>query len=408
MLTDLRARLGDAVCSDGAVLQRQAVQRIAPSVVCMPRNANEVATVLRAALEHKIAVVPYGGGTHQSIGRAPTAPFIALVTTAMNTVIQHEPGDMVATVQPGITLAALQDALQKKNQWLPIDGFANATIGGMLAVNEHGPLAYGYGTLRDVVLGMTIVHGDGVIRKCGGRVVKNVTGYALDKLYIGSLGTLGVITEVTFKLRPLPPARRKWTIELNDGKSARATLHQVAAKNLPLETLTLQRDAKDSDRYYLMAYAIGTSAELNRVHAELNTCAPATSTEVATTSAGFDRRWEESRALNDAGAVIRFGCLRGRFADAWLALEPHARHISASINGGTAALNISQAQLPGLLERLRAAATNYRFEVCSGVAVAEPFGDARGEWSLMQRIRHTYDPAGILNPNRFAFLAGKE
>jgi glycolate oxidase FAD binding subunit len=188
--------------ADAASLDAFAIQGVRPACVYAPPDAARAAAAIRFAAENKIPVVPFGGGTQQGIGNSPPAAALVIHTQHLNRLIHHEPGDMVATAQAGMAFGAFQRALGERGQWLPLDGQENSTLGGMVATNCYGPLAEQHGTLRDMVLGMTVVNGDGVIRKCGGKVVKNVTGYALDKLYIGSLGTLGVITEVTFKLLP--------------------------------------------------------------------------------------------------------------------------------------------------------------------------------------------------------------
>jgi glycolate oxidase FAD binding subunit len=149
-------------------------------------------------------VYPVGGRTTLDVGLPPTKPGVALDTTALNSVIDYPARDMTITAQAGITLAALQAELAKEGQWLPVDVAApeRATLGGAIALNQSGPHRYGYGTLRDYVIGISFITDDGVEVKAGGRVVKNVAGYDLMKLQIGAVGTLGIITQVTLKVKP--------------------------------------------------------------------------------------------------------------------------------------------------------------------------------------------------------------
>ena len=152
------------------------------------------------------AIYPLGGGTMLDLGLPPTRPGRAIDLRRLDAVIDYPARDMTVTVQAGITLAKLQALLATENQRLPIDvpHAEQATLGGALAANVSGPRRYGFGTLRDYVIGISIVNDEGQEVKAGGRVVKNVAGYDLCKLYVGSLGTLGIITQVTLKLRPLP------------------------------------------------------------------------------------------------------------------------------------------------------------------------------------------------------------
>lgn len=173
-----------------------------------PTSVAEVCAMVKRARESRQGIYPAGGRTTLDVGWPPPKPGTALETTALNAVIDYPARDMTITVQGGITLAALRGALAKEGQWLPIDVALpeQATLGGAIAFNKSGPRRYGYGTLRDYVIGISFVTDDGVEVKAGGRVVKNVAGYDLMKLQIGAAGTLGVVTQVTLKVKPRPEA----------------------------------------------------------------------------------------------------------------------------------------------------------------------------------------------------------
>src|ERR1035437_7375737 len=151
------SQFGDAVCSDDAALNAQSVQGVAPECLCSPESEAQTAAMIRFAASHKIPVGPCGGGTSQGRCAPPPAGFLALSTKRLNKLIHHEPGDMVATVQGGMSLKDFQDVIRARGQWLPIDADAGGTIGGITAANTYGQLAHGYGTLRDMVLGMTVI-----------------------------------------------------------------------------------------------------------------------------------------------------------------------------------------------------------------------------------------------------------
>jgi glycolate oxidase FAD binding subunit len=177
--------------------------------LAQPPSVVELAEVIRQAAAKGQAIYPVGGRTMLGYGLPPTKPGVAVDLTPLDRVIDHAARDMTITVQAGITIAKLQAVLAAENQQLPIDVPLpdRATLGGALATNASGPRRYGHGTLRDYVIGISVVNDEGHETKAGGRVVKNVAGYDLPKLYVGSLGTLGVITQVTLKLRPLPESR---------------------------------------------------------------------------------------------------------------------------------------------------------------------------------------------------------
>ncbi|WP_243056374.1 FAD-binding oxidoreductase [Nocardioides sp. SR21] len=182
-----------------------------PTVVT-PASTGDVAEVLRGG--H--TVVPTGRGTKLTWGM-PVEPEVLLDLCAMDRVIDHQPGDLIVHVEAGAPLAAVQEVVGRAGQRLALDEtVAGGTIGGVLATNASGPTRMHAGTARDLLIGVTVVRADGVVAKAGGRVVKNVAGYDLGKLMVGSFGTLAVITEAVFRLHPLPDVQRWVTVETDD------------------------------------------------------------------------------------------------------------------------------------------------------------------------------------------------
>ena len=169
-----------------------------------PTTVAELSAIVKAARVAGHAVYPVGGRTMTGFGLPPTKPGVAVDLTRLNQVIDYPARDMTVTVQAGIRLAELQAVLATENQELPVDVPLpdRATLGGSIAVNASGPRRFGCGTLRDYVIGITLMNDEGEAFKAGGRVVKNVAGYDIMKLATGSLGTLGVITQVTLKVKP--------------------------------------------------------------------------------------------------------------------------------------------------------------------------------------------------------------
>jgi glycolate dehydrogenase FAD-binding subunit len=185
----------------------------APMPLLRPGSALEMAEIVRRAAAAGQALYPVGGRTMLGLGMPPERTGWAVDTRALSAVIDYPARDMTITVEAGIPLARLQATLAAENQRLPIDvpQPESATLGGALATNASGPGRLGYGTLRDYVIGIRWINDEGQEVKAGGRVVKNVAGYDLCKLHVGALGTLGIITQVTLKLRPLPECRAIFT-----------------------------------------------------------------------------------------------------------------------------------------------------------------------------------------------------
>ncbi len=207
LATALESVVGADYLLTGPDAATYTVDGVLPAVVVWPEDEEQIAAVIRLADEHQATVFPRGGGSHLTLGATPERVDVVLGLHRLNAQLAYEPADMTATVQAGLRLADLQKRLGDEGQFLALDPPAatTTTIGGMIATNMSGPRRLLYGTARDLVLGTTVITADGKRTKAGGRVVKNVTGYDLNKLYIGSLGTLAIIVELTFKLHPLPP-----------------------------------------------------------------------------------------------------------------------------------------------------------------------------------------------------------
>ena len=175
-----------------------------------PASAEQTSEVIQFAAREGLSVVPAGGRTFVDSGNLMTKADLILSTRHMKGLVKHEPADLVATAEAGMTLRDFQSQLAQAGQWLPVDppDDGSITLGGAVATESNGPQSFGNGPLRSFVIGMHAVLADGKQIKAGGNVVKNVAGYDLCKLFTGSHGTLGIITELTFKLRPLPPETR--------------------------------------------------------------------------------------------------------------------------------------------------------------------------------------------------------
>ncbi len=237
-LARLEGRAAEIVGRAGLVpeaeLAAYAVDGLVPRVAARPATVEELSALLRVADETGAAVVPWGGGTKQSLGNIPPRVDLVVDLARMNRVLEHEPADLTASFEAGIRLADANAALGRAGQWLALDPphGDRCTVGGVLAANASGPRRLRYGTARDLVIGIRVVHADGTVTKGGAKVVKNVTGYDMNKLYINSLGTLAVIAGVTVKLHPRPPQERTWIVPFATLEAAAALVAKVLDSHL--------------------------------------------------------------------------------------------------------------------------------------------------------------------------------
>lgn len=209
---DISAQLAALIGQNGVVSDDRvtdySIGPFIPLAVARPSKIEEVSGVLEWAHRNGIAVYPAGGRTLSHLGNGPSRPGIALDMTRLNRMVDFQPADLTVRVQAGMTVSELDSALSRDGKYVPLDPplAHRATVGGTLATGISGPMRAAYGLPRDWLIGISVVGADGTMSKAGGQVVKNVTGYDLNRLYTGSLGTLAVITEATFKIMPAPTA----------------------------------------------------------------------------------------------------------------------------------------------------------------------------------------------------------
>lgn len=203
----LASELGaDCVTAEPRARACHRVDGLQPTLVCWPATAVQLAAALRVCSEAEAAVAPYGGGTATAIGNAARPIDVIFDLTGLNRVIEHDAANLTATIGAGISVNAVQAMLARERQFLAFEPPhpERATVGGTIAANLNGPRRSNYGSVRDLVIGIKLVLASGEEIKAGGKVVKNVAGYDLCKLFVGSLGTLGMITQVTLRTAPIP------------------------------------------------------------------------------------------------------------------------------------------------------------------------------------------------------------
>ena len=213
-----------------------------------PATLAEAAEVLRRADRDRERVLFLGGGTELSLGTPPDGVEVVLATERLDRIVEHAPLDQIVTVEAGVRLASLQDTLAASAQMLALDPpwASRATLGGLVATNAFGPRRTRYGSIRDLIIGVSIVRADGTEARGGGKVVKNVAGFDLPKLMVGSLGTLGFISTVTFRLHPRPETERTVLFaDLDADAVRRVTLALREAQLEPGAVAALVREGGD-------------------------------------------------------------------------------------------------------------------------------------------------------------------
>lgn len=381
-----------------------------PQMIAEPGTAEDLARALRWARDAGIRVAPRGHGTKSGWGNPPAACDLVLSTARLNRVLDHAWADMTVIVEAGCTVADLQKALAQHGQRLALDPLwpERATIGGILSTNDSGTLRVRYGSLRDLIIGITVALPDGALAMSGGRVVKNVAGYDLMKLFTGALGTLGVIVQAIFRLHPLPRESRSLTFS-GTPESLNQLLLAIHASKLTFTGLQLRAQPASAQldvRFDGTAAGIEAQAKQIQQIAGSNTPSEA----AANVWRAHQTIWEGA----EAALVAKFSVLPTRLAAACALVERAAAGQSLSWKVVVQSVGAGYARLQGPETGLRNALSTLfdEFAKLGGTLVVlgcpVPLKRALDVWGppsdaqpLMVRIKQRFDPAGTLNPGRF-------
>jgi glycolate dehydrogenase FAD-binding subunit len=390
-----------------------AVEAVQPTGVIAPGTAQEVAQVLRYCNSASLTIIPRGGGTQLGLGNRPQKADFILSLERLSRVIEHAWGDMTVTVEAGCTIDKLQAVLREHGQQLAADPMQpeRATVGGVLATAESGTLRIRYGAIRDLVLGVEMALPDGSVIKAGGKVVKNVAGYDLTKLAIGSLGTLGVITRAVFRLHPLPVATATYSATLPTASDATKLVLAILDSHLVYTGLQIQ--ARRADQIFVQVRIEGIPESLQDQHAKLGRIAGDHKfAECA------DDVWTERQKLffNPGSSVICKCCVLpaqiGTLCGALFQEVGPAEVAATLVAQGTGLAEVrldaaSQQPLMTVLRALRSAVDRLEGTMtvlqCPTAMKNEldVWGTLKDALPLMQRIKQKFDPGQTLNPGRF-------
>lgn len=419
----------DAVGADivSAGSASDAIDGVPPVVVVSPRNVYELGRVLALANREGMAVSPRGGGTQLGLGNRFERLDTVIDMSDMNQVMQHNAADLTLVVQAGITLASLRTALAAEGQFLPLDAPLpeRATIGGTLAAGVSGPLKWQYGSARDLVIGMKVAQADGRITQSGGNVVKNVSGYDMARLHVGGLGTLGIITEVSFKLTPIPRHETTLLAQFDSADDCLgAALGIFNSGVMPIALTAFNRNAADhvrckdevSGKFALAARLGGRPRTLRRMENEAFFLIRERTERVDRLEDEAAQLWSELADLGysegeEALVSARVATLPNRLDKAMGALASHGNPAIVTqpgygmMNAHWFGDNVPSAEaIHGMRQDLRAIGGSLIVERAPHqMKTTLDVWDYAGESiEIMRRLKAQYDPNGILNPNRFA------
>lgn len=362
-----------------------AVDGVTPQAIVRPATVEAAAEVIRHANATGLAVIPIGGKQRGGPGNVPARYDIALDVTALSGIAEYEPDDLTITCGAGMTLGELRTTTAAAGQMVAFDPEIadEATVGGALAADLWGPSRLSLGGPRDFTIGLRVITGDGLITRAGGRVVKNVAGYDLCKLYVGSLGTLAVITEATFKVQPLPKATRQTSFAAGSAAEACGIASDSLMRGLSLRSAVVTRAG---ERWRLDIALAGSEAAVERSAQELASLA------------GDEQARENRDEPVDSGLIgVRIATLPSKLP-ALLERLPADAPLLAYPTLGIVRLRLrDEGELPTLMA-MGAVVEDAPPQVKRGVDV---FGPEPSSLPLMRSIKAQLDPNGVLSPGRF-------
>lgn len=409
-------------------LPRYAVDGRVPRIVVRPHDAEQVAAVLRVCAEAGAAVVPWGGGTAQEVGNPPAAADVVLRTDRLARVRDHDAANLTVTAEAGITLEALGRALDAADQWLPVEPprAPLATPGGAASVDLGSPWRGRFGPVRDLVLGVRAALPDGSLVRWGGKTVKNVAGYDMAKLFVGAMGTLGVLTELTLKVFPRPETTRTTALWADLDTLVRLAARIAASPLVPAAVTVLDRPAAallgaevggllGVSSPVLLVRVDGIAPAVARADRDIGAwAAQAGRVQIEGLSADAAQRvWAAVRDFGWSGDLVtaRLSVPAGRLPGALAALRaglPASAGLVAHAAAGIVwAAGPASGFAASTLDGLRRAAVDHQGHLLLArlpaalKATGDVWAPAPPALPVMRALKDAFDPRHILNPGRF-------
>ncbi|MDQ2781997.1 MAG: FAD-binding oxidoreductase [Actinomycetota bacterium] len=381
--------------------------------VASPSDTMQTSAVLRFASQEGITVVPRGTGSKLRWGARPERCDLVLDTTRLDGLVEHAAGDLVVVAGAGRRIADLQVDLAAAGQWLAVDPPRAGTLGGLVATASTGPTRFLHGAVRDLLIGSTMVRADGVVAKSGGKVVKNVAGYDIGKVLTGSFGTLGVITQVAFRLHPRPVARSWVTVPVGSPQEVNDLLQRVVHSHLVPSGVELDQPATSEAHLAVLLEGFGPGVAA-RTEAAISLLGPH-----AVVSAEPPQWWgaepggswadppEDAALLKVTHEIACVGTVLETVAAAASAGATRV-HVRGSVGLGSlyVAVEGGTTGIPELVGSLRGRARSFGGAVVVLEAAAkvkdqvDVWGPVEG-LTLMRSLKQQFDPGRLLSPGRF-------
>lgn len=391
---------------------RDAIDGVQPRYVIEPDSADALAGLLAWASREHVSIVLRGGGTKLGWGRPPGRIDLVVSTARLNRLIEHAHGDLTATVEAGMPVAAFNGALGRHRQWLPVDSpFDAATVGGLIATNESGPLRQRHGTPRDLLIGIHLATTDGRLVKAGGNVVKNVAGYDLGRLMSGSFGGLAAIVGATFKLSPLPLASATVVAAFSDAAAVANAAAAIGASQLEPHAFDVY--VGSAFRRTLLIQFASTQEAVDAQVDGLRRLIAAERFDIVTGAQEAASWRQQTRGVWDApGAVIKvswlpasLGALLGLVERIGGAGATATEFVGrASVGAGLLRVDGDVRSQVAAIERLRSDPGVGHVVVVRGELAVKQQADVWGvpadTVTVLRALKRTFDPAGILNAAR--------
>jgi glycolate oxidase FAD binding subunit len=380
-----------------------------------PASPKEAAELLRVCADEGLRLRARGGGTKLGWGRPVPEPDVDALTGHLDRVVEHNAGDLTAVLQAGVPLAAAQETFAAAGQMLALDpplgrpapaGEAAATVGGIVATGDSGPLRHRYGAARDVLLGITVALSDGTIARAGGKVIKNVAGYDLAKLFAGSFGTLGLILDVVVRLHPRPPRTCSLVARTEDPAALGGAASALAHAPAQMDCLDVSWEQGGGE---VLARFGGAACEVQAASAVrlIEGCGLDSTVMEGNDGELWERQRRRQRTAPAEGVIVRVSGLPAELPRIIRATERAGGSLAGRAGFGLlwVDLPVGGGDLAGRVEELRRDLAPFACTVLDAPDEVrnkvDVWGPDPSALAVMRRLKGRFDPAGVCSPGLF-------